>query len=51
MQEAEQLKEQKRREYVKKQKQKLSTYQSKIKTEAEKIQELLDLGIDPSSLV
>lgn len=42
--------EMKRREYAQKQKQKLSSYQDKIKTETDKIQELINLGIDPSSL-
>lgn len=50
MLEAEHAKELKRKEYVLKQKQKLSSYQDKIKTEAEKIQELINLGIDPKSL-
>ncbi len=49
-QEAEQAKEIKRREYVRKQKEKLTGYKSMIKQEANQIQELVDLGIDPSSL-
>ena len=43
-------KEKKRREYARKQKEKLQGYKSKIKVEAEKISELVELGIDPSSL-
>jgi hypothetical protein len=42
--------EMKRREYAQKQKQKLMNYQEKIKTETDKIQELINLGIDPASL-
>lgn len=50
LQEAEREREQKRREYVQKQKARLNNYQDKVKGEAEKIQELLNLGIDPKSL-
>ncbi len=49
-QEEEYQKEIKRREYVRKQKEKLTGYKMKIKQEANQIQELVDLGIDPSSL-
>jgi tRNA A-37 threonylcarbamoyl transferase component Bud32 len=51
MQEAEILKEKKRKEYVLKQKQKLSGYHDRIRTEAEQIQKLYQLGIDPSELM
>ena len=47
---ATEAREQKRKEYAQKQKQKLQQYQDKIKSEAEKIQELINLGIDPASL-
>eukprot|EP01039_Chlorochromonas_danica_P001837 gene1837-2010_t len=50
MQEAELAKEIRRREYLSKQKAKLSSYQERVKSEAEKIQELVKLGIDPKSL-
>lgn len=50
MKDAEILREEKRKEYASKQKGKLNNYQQKIKEEAEKIQELLNLGIDPNSL-
>lgn len=43
-------KELKRKQYAQKAKNKLDAYYSKVKTEAEKIQELKNLGIDPSSL-
>jgi len=43
--------ENKRREYAKKQKEKLSEYGQRIKRESEQIKELLDLGIDPASLM
>jgi hypothetical protein len=50
-QEQEELqKERKRKEYAKKQKEKLQGYKHKITQEAQKIQELVDLGIDPNSL-
>ncbi len=49
--EAEMLREKKRREYAQKQKQKLAGYQDRIRTEAESIQELYQLGIDPSELM
>lgn len=42
---------QKRREYARKQKEKLASYQKNFKTEASKIQELMDLGIDPQLLL
>jgi superfamily II DNA helicase RecQ len=44
------LREARRKEYVQKQKQKLASYQDVLKTEKEKIQELINLGIDPKSL-
>lgn len=44
-------KEQKRKDRAKKLKKKLVEYQDQIKTEAEQIQELIDLGIDPESLI
>ena len=44
------LRDQKRKERAKKLKKKIIEYQEQIKTEAEQIQELVDLGIDPSSL-
>lgn len=50
MREAEQLKEAKRKERAAKQKQKLAEYEAKIKSEADAIQELKALGIDPESL-
>lgn len=40
----------KRKQHAQKAKSKLDAYYSKVKTEAEKIQELKNLGIDPSSL-
>ena len=43
--------EQKRIERAKKQKQKIEEYHSTIRSEAQKIQELVKLGIDPSSLM
>ena len=49
--EAEMMKEKKRKEYAQKQKQKLAGYQDRIRTEAESIQELYQLGIDPSELM
>ncbi len=49
--EAEMIKEKKRKEYAQKQKQKLAGYQDRIRTEAESIQELYQLGIDPSELM
>ena len=51
MQEAEEEKEKKRLARVKQIKKKLNGYRDQIKTEAEKIQELLDIGIDPTSLL
>lgn len=42
--------ERRRRAHVEKQKQKLTEYQNKVKFEAEKIQDLKKLGIDPTSL-
>ena len=51
LQEQELAKESKRREYAKKQKEKLTGYHIKIKQEANQIQELVDLGIDPGSLM
>ena len=40
----------KRKQYAQKAKNKLDAYHAKVKTEAEKIQELKNLGIDPNSL-
>lgn len=51
MQEAEAMKEQRRKEYARKQKMKIQGYQERIKSEAEQIQELIALGIDPQSLM
>jgi hypothetical protein len=51
MQEAEAIKEQRRKEYARKQKMKIQGYQERIKSEAEQIQELIALGIDPQSLM
>lgn len=51
MQEAEEEKEKRRLARVKQIKKKLNGYRDQIKTEAEKIQELLDIGIDPTSLL
>jgi len=51
MQEAEAMREQKRKEYARKQKLKIQGYQERIKSEAEQIQELIALGIDPTSLM
>lgn len=51
LEESEMLKEQKRREYAKKQKQKLNGYRDRVKQEATQIQELLDMGIDPTELM
>lgn len=51
IEEANKLKEQKRKEYVKKQKQKLAGFHDRIKTEAEQLQELINLGIDPEDLI
>jgi len=42
--------EQRRRDRARKQKEKLAGYQARIKTEAEQINELVELGIDPASL-
>ncbi len=42
--------EAKRKEYAQKQKQKLQGYQDRVDKEKQKIQQLLDLGIDPKSL-
>jgi len=50
MQEAEELREQRRKEYARKQKEKLNSYQKNFKSEAGKLQELVDLGIDPELL-
>eukprot|EP01031_Cornospumella_fuschlensis_P027528 gene27527-33250_t len=50
MKEAELMREAKRKEYAEKQKSKLAAYQDRVKTETEKIQELIKLGIDPKSL-
>jgi hypothetical protein len=44
------MKEQRRKEYAQKQKGKLASYQHRVKSESEKLQELKNLGIDPSSL-
>lgn len=44
------LREAKRKEYAMKQKQKLQGYQERVDKEKQKIQQLLDLGIDPKSL-
>ena len=44
------VKEKKRKEYARKQKERLQGYKSKISQEAEKIQQLVDLGISPDSL-
>merc|ERR1711916_8817 len=46
----EQEKERKRKIREKKLKRKINGYHDQIKTEAEKIQELMDMGIDPESL-
>ena len=51
MQEAELLREQRRKAYANKQKQKLLGYQERVKTEAMRIQELIEIGIDPNSLL
>jgi kinesin family protein 3/17 len=51
IEEANKLKEQKRKEYVKKQKQKLAGFHDRIKSEAEQLQELINLGIDPEDLI
>jgi len=51
MQQAEVEKEKKRLARVKQIKKKLNGYHDQIKSDAEKIQELLDIGIDPSSLI
>ena len=50
-QEEELQRESKRKEYARKQKEKLTGYKVKIRQEASQIQELVDLGIDPSSLM
>ena len=51
MQELEEAtKEKKRKDYARKQKERLQGYKSKISQEAQKIQELVDLGISPDSL-
>ena len=50
-QEEELAREFKRKEYARKQKEKLTGYKVKIRQEANQIQELVDLGIDPSSLM
>jgi hypothetical protein len=42
---------QRRKDYARKQKEKLLNYQKNFKTEAGKIQELIDLGIDPQLLM
>ena len=42
--------ERKRKAREKKLKRKINGYHDQIKTEAEKIQELMDMGIDPESL-
>jgi hypothetical protein len=47
---AELQREAKRKEYVQKQKQKLASYQDRVKIEKEKIAQLISLGIDPKSL-
>jgi hypothetical protein len=47
---AEALREQKRREYVQKQKQKLAQYQSKVKSEAEKIQVIRTVNLRTSTI-
>jgi hypothetical protein len=47
---AEALREQKRREYVQKQKQKLAQYQSKVKSEAEKIQVIRTVKLHTSAI-
>ena len=44
------MKERKRKDYARKQKERLQGYKSKISQEAQKIQELVDLGISPESL-
>ena len=46
----EQEREKKRKAREKKLKRKINGYHDQIKTEAEKIQELMDMGIDPASL-
>ena len=51
MEAAEKAKEEKRKQRVKAQKKKLNDYYKTVKNECDKIQELKDLGIDPSSLV
>lgn len=50
MLDSEREREAKRKEYAQKQKAKLNQYHDKVKLEAEKIQELINLGIDPKSL-
>lgn len=50
MEAAEKLKEEKRKQRVSAQKKKLSTYYKQVKDECDKIQELKELGIDPSSI-
>mmetsp|Transcript_13074 Transcript_13074/g.21397 ORF Transcript_13074/g.21397 Transcript_13074/m.21397 type:complete len:838 (+) Transcript_13074:169-2682(+) len=50
MEAAEKLKEEKRKHRVAAQKKKLSTYYKQVKDECDKIQELQELGIDPSSM-
>ena len=50
-QQTEQEKEKKRVARVKKLKKKINGYKDQIKTEAERIQELIDIGIDPESLL
>jgi hypothetical protein len=47
----EQEKERKRIARVKKLKKKINGYRDEIKTEAERIQELINIGIDPESLL
>ena len=44
------VKEKKRKDYARKQKERLQGYKTKISQEAEKIQQLVDLGISPDSL-
>jgi hypothetical protein len=51
MEAAEKAKEEKRKQRVLTQKKKLSTYYKQVKDECDKIQELKELGIDPTSLV
>ena len=48
---ADAAKEHKRKDYARRQKERITGYKSVIKREAEQLQELVELGIDPQSLV